>query len=171
MTGEIKETITNNPPTEAENKLLHKTIKKITNDIEDGDMKFNTSIAQMMIFINELYKIEKVSKEVIEKFLILLSPFTPHICEELWELLGNKGSIQNQPWLEYDEALAKSDMVTIALSVNGKVRSKKEVDFDTNDKDLEQIALDDESIKRHILGKDIVKIIVVKNRMVNVVVK
>jgi leucyl-tRNA synthetase len=170
-TGEIKDNISNDKPDTQENKLLHRTIKKITSDIEDGDMKFNTSIAQMMIFINEIYKIEKVSKEVIEKFLILLSPFTPHIAEELWTLLGNNSSIQNQSWPAFDETLAKSDMITIALSVNGKVRSKKEVDFDTNEKDLEQATLDDENIKRHIFGKNIIKIIVVKNRMVNVVVK
>ena len=170
-TGEIKNNISDDKPSEIENKLLHFSIKKITNDIDDGDMKFNTSIAQMMIFINELYKIEKISKEVIKKFLILLSPFAPHIAEELWEMLGNKTSIQFQSWPGYDEKIAKSDMVTIAFSVNGKVRSKKEMDFDTNEKDLEQTALDDENIIRHIMGKDIVKIIVVKNRMVNIVVK
>lgn len=170
-TGEIKNNIVNEKPEDVQLKILHQSIKKITNDIEDGDMKFNTSIAQMMIFINEAYKFEKISKEVIEKFLLLLSPFAPHIAEELWEKLGNKPSIQNQTWPEWEEKFAKADLITVAFSVNGKVRSKKEVEIDTNEKDLEQAAMDDPVILRHIMGKDIVKIIVVKNRMVNIVIK
>lgn len=170
-TGEIKSNVVDEMPDDVQQKILHQSIKKITCDIEDGDMKFNTSIAQMMIFINEAYKFEKISKETIEKFLLLLSPFAPHIAEELWEKLGNKPSIQNQTWPEWDEKLAKSDLITVAFSVNGKVRSKKEVELDTNEKDLEQAAMDDPVILRHIMGKDIVKIIVVKNRMVNIVVK
>jgi len=170
-TGEIKDNVTDEKPDDAQLKILHRAIKKITHDIEDGDMKFNTSIAQMMIFINEIYKFEKVSKEIIEKFLLLLSPFAPHIAEELWEKLGNKPSIQNQTWPEWDDAYAKNDLITITFSVNGKMRSKKEIEADTNEKDLEQAAMDDPAILRHIMGKDIVKIIVVKNRMVNIVVK
>ena len=170
-TGELKSNITQAEPDDEQKKLLHRTIKKITTDIEDGDMKFNTSIAQMMIFINELYKLENISKEIIDDFLILLSPFAPHIAEELWEKIGNTPSIQNQKWPDWNEKYAKADMVTIAFSVNGKMRSKKEVDFDTTEKDLEQAAMDDATILRHIMGKDIVKIIVVKNRMVNIVVK
>jgi len=170
-TGSLKETIVNEPTEEFLNKLLHRTIKKITRDIEDGDMKFNTSIAQMMIFINELYKIDKISIEVIEKFILLLYPFAPHIAEELWSLIENKSSVQNQSWPSYDENLAKLDMVTITFSVNGKMRSKKEMDFNSSEKVLEQTALDDETIQKHIIGKDIVKIIKVKNRMVNIVVK
>jgi len=134
-------------------------------------MKFNTSIAQLMIFINELYKYDKISKVVIEKFLLLLSPFAPHVSEELWERIGNKSSIQNNEWPSYNEEFAKADSVTIAFSVNGKVRSKREIDYDSDEKALEQAALDDEKIRKYILGKEIIKIIVVKNRMVNVVVK
>lgn len=170
-TGEIKSNVIDEKPDDAQLKILHQAIKKITSDIEDGDMKFNTSIAQMMIFINDAYKLEKISKEVIEKFLLLLSPFAPHITEELWEKLGNVPSIQNQQWPEWDEKHAIADLITVAFSVNGKVRSKKEVEIDTNEKDLEQVAMDDPTILRHIMGKDIIKIIVVKNRMVNIVVK
>jgi len=170
-TGEIKSNVTNDKPTDAELKILHKAIKKITFDIEDGDMKFNTSIAQMMILVNDAYKLEKISKEIIEKFLLLLYPFAPHICEELWEKLGNKPSMQNQPWPEWNDAYAKNDSITVTFSVNGKMRSKKEVELDTDEKNLEQFAMDDPVILKHIMGKDIVKIIVVKNRMVNIVVK
>jgi leucyl-tRNA synthetase len=170
-TGEIKSNVTNEKPTDTELKILHKAIKKITFDIEDGDMKFNTSIAQMMIMVNDAYKLEKISRESIEKFLLLLYPFAPHICEELWEKLGNPPSMQNQPWPEWDDAYAKNDSITVTFSVNGKMRSKKEVELDTDEKNLEQFAMDDPTILKHIMGKDIVKIIVVKNRMVNIVVK
>lgn len=152
-------------------KLLHRTIKKITLDIEDGDMKFNTSIAQMMVFINELYKVDTINKSVIERFVILLSPFAPHIAEELWERLGNKPSIQFVQWPSYDEELAKTDSVVVAFSVNGKVRSKKEVEFGLDEKQLEQLAMDDPVILKHIMGKNILKVIIVKDKMVNIVVK
>jgi leucyl-tRNA synthetase len=170
-TGAIKTNIIDEDPDEKQNKLLHRTIKKVTSDIEDGGMKFNTSIAQMMIFINELYKAERISKGVIEQFIKILSPFAPHISEELWQMLGHNASIANESWPPYDEELAKADSVTIAFSVNGKLRSKMDMDFDTDEKILEQTALTDEKVLKHITGKEIVKIISVKNRMVNIVVK
>ncbi|MCE1164816.1 MAG: leucine--tRNA ligase [Bacteroidetes bacterium] len=170
-TGEINSKIVNDAPSEEEKKLIHTTIKKMTHDIEDGDMKFNTSIAQMMIFVNEMYKLEKVSKEVIEKFILLLSPYSPHIAEELWQRLGHGESLAYHAWPVYDENYTKAEQITVAFSVNGKVRSKKSVDADLSEKDLEQAAFDDEAVKKHIMGKDIVRIIVVKNKMVNIVVR
>jgi leucyl-tRNA synthetase len=170
-TGEINPKIVSDEPTDEEKKLLHTTIKKMTHDIEDGDMKFNTSIAQMMIFVNELYKVEKISRNVMESFILLLSPYAPHIAEELWQRLGHMESLAYHPWPEYDENLTKAEQITVAFSVNGKVRAKMSVDSDLSEKELEQIAFDDESIKKHIAGKEVVRIIVVKNKMVNVVVK
>lgn len=170
-TGEINSKIVNDAPSDAEKKLIHTTIKKMTHDIEDGDMKFNTSIAQMMIFVNEMYKLEKVSKEVIEQFVLLLSPYAPHISEELWQKLGHGESLAYHSWPVYDENYTKAEQITVAFSVNGKVRSKKSVDADLSEKDLEQAAFDDEMVQKHIMGKDIVRIIVVKNKMVNIVVK
>ncbi|MFA5011912.1 MAG: leucine--tRNA ligase [Ignavibacteria bacterium] len=170
-TGELNTKIIDESPAVEMNKLLHFTIKKVTNDIEDGDMKFNTSIAQMMIFINELYKADKISKNIIKTFVLLLSPYAPHLAEELWQRLGGQNSIAFEKWPEYDELLTKASLITVAFSVNGKVRVKKEVENDLLEKDLEQIALDDESIKKHIFGKDIIKIIIVRNKMVNIVVK
>ena len=134
-------------------------------------MKFNTSIAQMMIFINELYKAENISREVIEKFIVLLSPYAPHLAEEIWHKLGHQYSLAYEKWPEYKEEFTKSSLVTVAFSVNGRVRAKKEVEYDMNEKDLEQNALDEEAVKKHVYGKQIVKIIVVRNKMVNVVVK
>lgn len=170
-TGELNSKIVDEEPSGEQKKMLHTTIKKMTRDIEDGDMKFNTSIAQMMIFVNEMYKMEKVSKEIIEQFVLLLSPYAPHISEELWQRLGNNESLAYHKWPEYDEALTKAEQITVAFSVNGKVRSKRSVDADLSEKDLEQLAFDDVSVNKHIFGKNIVKIIVVKNKMVNIVVK
>jgi len=170
-TGNLKSNITGEAPDPRVNKLLHFTIKKITNDINDMDMKFNTSIAQMMIFTNELYKVETISREILNTFVLLLSPFAPHIAEELWSALGNKETLSYHKWPEYEEELAKADMVTIVFSVNGKVRGKKEMQPDLSDKTLEQEALDDPNVIKHILGKEVAKIIVVKNKMVNIVVK
>jgi len=170
-TGELNSAITDEEPTPEIKKLLHQTIKKMTHDIEDGDMKFNTSIAQMMIFVNELYKTEKLSKSVLNTFILLLSPYAPHIAEELWQRLGNKESVAYQKWPVYDEELTKEDKVTVVFSVNGKVRSKAEMTVDSDEKSLQQAAMDDPVIIKHITGKNIIKIITVKNKMVNLVVK
>lgn len=168
--GNINPNISIDEPDIKQKKLLHYTIKKITHDIEDGDMKFNTSIAQLMIFVNELYKLKDISISVLENLILLLSPFAPHISEELWSLLGHQDTLANEKWPVYIEELTKADKITIVFSVNGKVRGKKEMDADLEE-ELEQAALDDESVRKHIYGKNIVKIIVVKNKMVNIVVK
>jgi len=170
-TGMLNTKITDEEPDERLNKLINKTIKKVTEDIDDGDMKFNTAISYLMIYVNELYKLEKFSKSALEKFILLLSPFAPHICEELWEKLGNCNSIVMQSWPVYDKELVKEETATVIFSVNGKVRSKQDFEIDTDVKVLEDEALDNENVIKHILGKDIVKIITVKNKMVNVVVK
>ncbi len=152
-------------------RLLHRTIRKVTEDIEDGDMKFNTAISYLMIFVNELYKAESYSKETLKKFVLLLSPFAPHIAEELWCKLGNEPGISYIPWPEFDTELVKEGTVTIVFQVNGKVRAKEEMNADTDEKSLEDAALDNENVKKHILGKQIVRIITVKNKTVNIVVK
>lgn len=170
-TGKLKENIYYEEPDEKVNKLLHNTIKKVTEDIEDGDMKFNTAISYLMILLNELYKTERVSISVIEKFILLLSPLAPHISEELWEKIGKSGSIQHAGWPAYDPELVKHEFVTIIFQVNGKIRAKQEMPFDSSDKELEDIALDNENVKKHLLGKQVVKIVTVKNKMVNIVVK
>lgn len=133
-------------------------------------MKFNTSIAQLMIFLNEVYKYDTISKGIIEKFILVLAPFTPHICEELWQRIGHQESISKQPWPHFEEKYVKEDSVVIALSVNGKLRDKIEVEFNTSENELEQKALDNEKIIKNIMGKEVKRIIVVKNRMVNIVV-
>ena len=170
-TGELNQNLTDEEPAPEVQKLLHNTIKKMTADIEDGDMKFNTSIAQMMIFVNEMYKQPKISKSVMKVFVLLLSPYAPHIAEELWQIFGEKESIAYVSWPKYNDELTKADKITVMFSVNGKVRSKAEVDAGTDEKILEETALADAMIQKYIAGKHVVKIIVVKNKMVNIVVK
>lgn len=169
-TGGLKSNIINDRPDEKTLKLLHKTIKRVTEDIEDGDMKFNTAISYLMIFINELYKMENISREVIQKFVILLSPFAPHISEELWERLGNESDLRGAQWPEYDTSLVREETATVVFQVNGKIRAKQDFDFDSETKILEDSALNNEKVKKYISGKEIRKIITIKNKMVNIVV-
>lgn len=170
-TGEIKSNIIDDQPDEKQNKLMHKTIKEVTEDIDELDLKFNTAISYLMIYVNELYKLEKISKVCINNLILLLSPFAPHIAEELWQRLGNADSIAFAQWPNYDEQFVKEDFVTVIFQVNGKMRAKKEVKFDSDEHVLEDEALYNENVKKFILGKQIVKIITVKNKMVNIVVK
>ena len=170
-TGSIKSNITDDPPDEKQNKLMHKTIKEVTEDIDELDLKFNTAISYLMIYVNELYKLEKISKACIKNLILLLSPFAPHIAEEIWHRLGNTDSIAYVKWPVYDNKFVKEEFVTVIFQVNGKVRAKKELKFDSDEHLLEDEALYNENVKKFILGKEIVKIITVKNKMVNIVVK
>lgn len=170
-TGKIKDNIIDETPDDKLNKLMHKTIKEVTEDIDELDLKFNTAISYMMIYVNELYKLEKISKVSVENLILLLSPFAPHIAEELWERLGNTDTISFVPWPLYNKEYIKAENVTVIFQVNGKMRAKKEFKFDSDEHTLEDEALYNENVKKFILGKQIVKIITVKNKMVNIVVK
>ena len=148
-------------------KSYNKTIKKVTNDYEA--LSFNTAIAQLMIFVNECYKCEKVSKDYMIGLVKLLSPITPHICEEMHSLLGNNFSIAYDSWPTYDEALCVDDSITIGVQINGKLRATITVNKDTNAAELERIALENEAVKRNLEGKSIRKVIAIVNRIVNIV--
>lgn len=148
-------------------KSYNKTIKKVTNDYEA--LSFNTAIAQLMIFVNDCYKCEKVSKDYMIGLVKLLSPITPHICEEMHSLLGNNFSIAYDSWPTYDEALCVDDSITIGVQINGKLRATITVNKDTNAAELERIALENEAVKRNLEGKTIRKVIAIVNRIVNIV--
>ncbi len=154
-------------------KKTHQTIKKVTDDLE-GDYKFNTAISHIMELVNEIYpRLETPSREVEEAIcavVILLSPFVPHVCEEMWELMGNTQSILKAPWPVYDPAAVQEESITYVLQVNGKVRSKIDVPVDTPEGRIKQLAVDDEKTKAWIQGKAIKSIIVVPRRLVNIVV-
>jgi leucyl-tRNA synthetase len=149
-------------------KILHQTIKKVTEDIEN--FKFNTAISQLMICANELEKEEKIEKEIFENFLKLLAPFAPHICEEIWQFLGHKKSIFLVPWPKWDEKLAKEEMITLIIQVNGKVRDKVEVEVDISEERAKELAISRERVKKWIKEKEIKKIIFVPGKLINLVV-
>ena len=150
-------------------KLLHKTIKKVTHDT--GNLEFNTAISQMMIFINELYKDTKLYRDMWEKFLKLLSPYAPHIAEELWERAGNKPVLSLEKWPEYDEEKTIESEVTIVLQINNKNRSKVDMPLGSSKDELEKAALDNDRIKTLLEGKRVIKTIIVPDKLVNIVAK
>ncbi len=166
------------PRSEADKKVLrklHQTLKKITDDFETR-WHFNTSIASVMELVNELYSAESeltppVIADVLEKLTLLLGPFAPYIAEEMWEEMGRTGPVFKQAWPAFDEDLAREEGAEVVLQVNGKVRSKVTVPFLTPKAELERIALSDDKILPFLAGKQIVKIVVVPDRLVNIVVK
>lgn len=150
-------------------RVYHQTVKKVTDDFET--LGFNTAISQMMIFINECYKAETVYKEYAFNFIKMLSCIAPHICEEMWQMLGHDSSIAYETWPTYDENMLVSETVEMGVQVNGKLRAKIQVTKDTDDEAVKEIAFEQENVKAHTEGKNIVKVIVVKNKIVNIVVK
>ena len=158
-------TIQDNPELE---KIFHKTIKKVTEDYES--LHFNTAISQMMIFINECYKSPRLSKDHIEDFLRLLNPIAPHITEELYQLLGNKTSIALSKWPSFDINKCQEDLVTIIIQVNGKIRDKLELAVGTSNEEVQKLALESEKIRTFLNGAPIKKVIVVPNKIVNIVI-
>ncbi len=169
--GNINPIIKNTTPADREERLMHRTVKNITDDIEDEDLKFNTCVSELMIYFNEVSKLSAVPLVMIETFVKLLSPLAPHIAEELWNKLGHKNTIAYEPWPEYDASKITQNTVTVVGQVNGKVRARLEVDFDTDEEKLIKLVKQDGKIKSYIDGKEIVKEIVIKNKLVNIVVK
>lgn len=147
-------------------KVYHQTVKKVTEDYEN--LHFNTAISQLMVFINEAYKVDALPYEYIEGFVQLLAPIAPHMGEELWAILGNDGGISYAPWPTYDEAALVEDEVEVVFQVNGKVRAKSNVPRDLGKDELEKAALANEIVQEYIEGKT-VKVIAVPNKLVNIV--
>jgi leucyl-tRNA synthetase len=162
-----------NPATDEEispetRKLLHKTIKKVTDDIEM--MRFNTAISAMMILANEIGKKKVQSREILEKFCLILSPFAPHLCEELWEILGHSPSVAKVSWPEYDPSQVADEEVTVAIQVNGKLRGQIVVLKDLPEDEIREKAVSEQSVLKWIQGREIRKVIIVPNRLINIVV-
>ena len=150
-------------------KIYHQTVKKVTEDYEN--LGFNTAISQMMIFINECYKVGKVYKEYALGFVKLISPIVPHLGEELWEILGNNDTIAYESWPTYDESKIVEDTKEIAVQVNGKVRATINILVDEDEESIKEKALSCDNVKRHLEGLNVVKILVIKNRIVTIVAK
>lgn len=161
--------ITDTAPTKENLKTLHKLIKKVTEDIEE--MSYNTSVAAFMIAVSELAQQKCTSREVLEQFVILLSPFCPFIGEELWHLLGHETTVCDAPWPAFNEDFLKEDSVTLSISFNGKTRFTMDFPTDAQKADIEAAALANEQTQKYLDGAEIAKIVVVPGRIVNFVLK
>ncbi|HQZ64799.1 MAG TPA: leucine--tRNA ligase [Planctomycetaceae bacterium] len=183
-TVKLNDTVVDTDPSEDQLRMLHKTIKAVTDDIER--LSFNTAISRMMEFTNFMSGQEARSKSVLEQFVLLLNPFAPHIAEELWntlkapqlELLENAGLLKGhnvtltyEQWPTYDPALLVEDTIEVPVQVNGKIRSKIIVSADSDAKALEAAARGDDAVQKYLDGKTVVKVVAVPGRMVNFVVK
>ncbi len=158
---------------------LHKTIKAVTNDVYER-RQFNTAIARMMEFVNTLYTVDEtlfntddgkaVITEIFDKFMVILNPFVPHMTEEIWESVGNKEFLVFQNWPAFNEDYTKSDEIELVLQVNGKIRSKVNVPVAITREEMEKLAMSDERVQEFTAGKIIVKVIIVPQKLVNIVV-
>ena len=150
-------------------KLLHKTIKKVSADT--ASLNFNTAISQMMIFVNELSKLNELPEAAWKDFVVMLSAYAPHLGEELWQKADGKESVSRAIWPKWNEELCKDDTCTVVVQVNGKIRDKFEADVNESKENLEKTALATEGAKRYLEGKTPAKVIVVPNKLVNIVVR
>ncbi|HSW49378.1 MAG TPA: class I tRNA ligase family protein, partial [Bryobacteraceae bacterium] len=154
---------------------LHQVIRKVTEDF-DSRWHFNTSLAAIMELVNQLYAAEaslsvSAMREVLEKLVLLLGPFAPYVAEELWEELGKAGPVFKQPWPEFDPDLAREELAEVVVQINGKLRSRIHAPFGTPTEDLEKAALADEKVQAALAGKQVVKAILVPDRLVNIVAR
>jgi len=160
-------------------RVRHNSVKMLTHDLDR--FQFNTSISRIMELVNAMYlyiqnvpadqQNREILNEIRDTLIQLISPFTPHLGEELWERTGHSGSVFNASWPEWDEDKLKTDTITLAVQVNGKLRSNIEVDLDSEQSIVEAAALADHKIKKYVEGKQILRVIVVKNKLVNLVVQ
>ena len=157
---------------------LNKTVKRVTDSFAPGRFSFNTAISAIMELVNEMYRCKQAEapnhallREAAEKLVLLLSPFVPHLCEEMWEKLGHSSAVYFESWPSYDEDALKLDTVEIVVQINGKVKMKADVDSSLSREALTDQMLEDESVKALIEGKNVVKVIAVPGKLVNIVVK
>lgn len=166
-TGEINSRIKDSEPDADTLSLLHKTIKIVGDHIDE--MRFNTALSQMMIFVNEINKKEVLPINALKDFILIFSPFAPHLGEELWECLGGTPSVLKESWPGYNPEFLVEEKLTIVVQVNGKVRGDMDVPADTDPEELKQHAQKLPNVERHIKGKTIRKIIIVPKKLVNIV--
>jgi leucyl-tRNA synthetase len=166
---QLSSSVTDEPATEEQLRVLHKTIKAVTHDLDT--MSFNTAIARLMEFVNYFTKESKRSRDILEPFVLLISPMAPHLAEELWALLGHQQTLSYEPWPTFDEALTLDATIEVPVQILGKVRGKIVVPADADQQLIEQTAKSDERIAALLEGKQIVKTIVVPGRLVNFVTR
>ncbi|TOY70262.1 leucine--tRNA ligase [Leuconostoc citreum] len=165
--GQLRDHVTTVNPGDLD-KIYHQTVKKVTDDLEN--MRFNTAISQMMVFVNDAYKSDALPVTYMNGFIQLLAPFAPHLAEELWVRLGNRESISYVSWPTYDDTKLVDDTVEIIFQVNGKVRGKATVARDINQDDMITAAKADDNVQNFIMGKTVRKVIAIPGKFVNIVV-
>ena len=166
--GDISKNITNIESDKETNQLLHQMIKKVSENLDK--LHFNTCVSEFMIFTNHIQKLDEINRELIKTFIILINPFIPHLAQELWELIDENNELSYEPWPKHDNQLTQLDYIKIAVQINGKRRS--EIDISPNDSESEVIskAKNDDKIAAFIDGKDIIKEIYVRQKIVNIVI-
>jgi leucyl-tRNA synthetase len=167
-TGALNAALTDGAADEAALRALHKTIKRVTTELEQ--LKLNTAIAAIFDFVNAMTPMVRRPRAVLETFVLLLSPFAPHQAEELWERLGHEESLAFEPWPTYEDRLARDEEIEVAVQVCGKIKARVMIATDTDEKTLEAVAMKNEKVRAAIEGKAIQKVIVVKGRLVNIIV-
>jgi len=165
--GEVREAVREADPSDEQRRRIHQTIKKVTEDIEE--LSFNTAIAAMMEFVNAANKWDVVPRSVAERFVLLVSPFAPHLGEELWQRLGHDETLAYANWPRWREDALQTDTVEIAVQVNGDVRGTIEIGRDADEDTALAKARSDDNVARHLDGKDIQREIYVPGRIVNFV--
>lgn len=150
-------------------RVYHQTVKKVTEDYEA--LGFNTAISQMMIFVNECFKVETIYRPYAENVIKMLSCIAPHICEEMWQILGHENTLAYEPWPTYDEKMLVLEEVEMVVQVNGKVRAKMQVATGLDNEEIQKLALAQPNVQAHTEGKTIAKVIIIKNKIVNIVAK
>ena len=166
--GSLNSFVTDEPSDENLVCLIHETIKKVTEDIEN--LRFNTAISQLMVCSNDLNDAIKRNKKLLKDFVLLLSPFAPHVCEELWGKLGNTNSLAYESWPKYDENKLVKAECKIPVQINGKVRDNITIPIDCSQEDAMEIAGQSEKVQKYLSEKDIRKIIFVPNKILNIVI-
>ncbi|MBM7704854.1 leucine--tRNA ligase [Metabacillus iocasae] len=164
--GKLSSKIQDSTDTSLE-RVYHQTVKKVTEDYEA--LRFNTGISQLMVFVNDAYKVDVLPKEYIEGFVKLLAPICPHIAEELWEKLGYSNTLSYEAWPAFDEGKLVDDEVEIVVQINGKVRAKLSVPTEASREQLQEIAMADGDVQEYIEGKTVRKVIAVPGKLVNIV--
>ena len=167
--GEVSSKISAEQDSDDVARLLHETIKKVTEDIEN--LRFNTAISQLMILSNEFINAKTVNTDSVRQFVLLLSPFAPHMSEELWQRLGEKETLAYEPWPEYDESKLVKTEYELPVQINGKMRDSIQVPMESDQNAVLNLAKESSKVQKHIEGKSIVKVIFVKNKILNIVVR
>ncbi|MDB2526622.1 class I tRNA ligase family protein, partial [Mariniblastus sp.] len=163
----LSSSVGDHAPTDEQTRMLHKTIKAVSKDIET--LGFNTAISRMMEFVNFFTKQSERPKSLMEPFILLLSPFAPHLAEELWQLLGNESSLAYESWPQFDESLTVDALVEVPIQIMGKIKTKISIERGKSKQELEAIALQDPKIVTLLEGLTVRKVIAVPDKLVNIV--